>query len=437
MSHATNGHEHTDSAAASGAARCPTCGSRLTRERYERILRITEARRKQLAAERAAVVREREAIARERTSIERGGAAVERAKWEREMGVAARKIKRLCADAVAGRKAALAHEKQVQTEIRKREALEKQLTRQLATVQAKTRAAVETRIRNASLAADERHQRAVARLQEQLRTLGERRRRDEEHWKHTVAELQQKAESRDRAHFGDEGEEDLVAGLRAAFPGDRIERRGKGGDVLHAVIDAGRVVGTILYENKNRSGWQRAYLRQTKDAMETHGTRYGVLVTRTMPAHRSGLCVIGGVIVVVPALATQVVAVLREGIVAIERLRLSEQGKETKAGALLEYVRSQEFAGAIHRVQEKVANLREALWRERSSHDGWWRAREQDYAAVLRAATGIDARVVELLGTNGVKANGAPSSKGNGTKVNDAHIACRTTPPQPGGAAQQ
>jgi hypothetical protein len=225
----------------------------------------------------------------------------------------------------------------------------------------------------------------------------------------TILALQAKAEARDQIHFGPEGEEALVQVLREQFPGDRIEHRGKGGDVLHTVLDGGRVAGVIVYECKKTKGWQPGYLRQTKTAMETHHTKYGVLVTRALPPRRQGMCVLGGVIVAVPAIAPQIVAVLRDGILTISRLRLSEEGKAAKTHQLFDYLRGQDFSTAIQRVQEKVNELRDSLNRERSHHNGWWNSREALYAAILREASGIDARVSDLLGSGEAALNGAGS----------------------------
>ena len=348
MNKATTGTslELLGSVPADTVATCPTCDSPIPRERYDRILRIGEARQRQFADERAAIEREREAITRDREATTQAAVAAE---------------------------------------------------------QARAKVEEEARILEAKRIVEDQQGNVIDALREQLKTLEQRRRRDEEMWKETIVVLQQKADARDRAHFGPEGEEELVQALHEQFPDDRIEHRGKGGDVLHTVIDAGKPAGVIVYEVKKTRTFERAYVRQTKLAMETHGTTYGFLVSRALPARRSGLCVVSGVIVVEPALAATVAAVMRDGIVSISRLRLSEDGKAEKTNALFEYLRSQDFTAAIQRIQERLAELRESLTRERSFHDGWWSSREQQYAAILREAAGIDARIRDLL-------SGRPSS---------------------------
>ncbi len=215
--------------------------------------------------------------------------------------------------------------------------------------------------------------------------------------KRTVAELQRKAEDRDRSHFGPEGEEDVARNLRDAFPGDKIEAHGRAGDIVQVVIDHGREVGKVVFEVKNTKAFQRAFVRQTALAMESHSTSYGILVTRVLPARATGLCVIAGVIVATPVVVAHVAAVVRDGIVKIGRMRATETDKASMAGALVAYLRSDEFTAAIKRVHVTVGELRESLSRERSLHDGWWKTRETAYGAILREAVGVDAKVDELL----------------------------------------
>lgn len=378
------------------AAACPTCGTMLTQERYDSILRIDEARREEIAGERATLERERAAIIQERTNIAAEAVAAERSKWEAEVSRVQRDGDRQKKLAEANlERLARAHRQELQAELRKRDAQEKHLARQVAVAKAES----DGRVRQATRILKEHQRATIDELRGQLKTLDQRRRRDEDAWKQTVANLQRKAEDRDRAHFGPEGEEDLVRALRAQFSGDRIEHRGTGGDALQTVVDAGRDVARILYENKNTASWQRAYLRQTQRAMELHGTSYGVIVTRTLPRKAIGMCVLSGVIIVVPAIAAQVAAVLRDGILSISRLRLSEHGKSAKTTALFDYLRGNEFRACIQRVFQKLVELKENLHRERSHHDGWWASRENDYATILRATAGIDARVSELLGS--------------------------------------
>jgi len=61
----------------------------------------------------------------------------------------------------------------------------------------------------------------------------------------------------------------------------------------------------------------------------------------------------------------------------------------------------------MKRVGTKLTELHASLAREKSSHEGTWRTREQHYTAIARETSAIDGRVRDLLGGPGVaKANG-------------------------------
>ena len=367
-------------------------------DEYERILKIDQVRQKQLAEERAALELEREKLNHDRTKVVSTAVAAERSKWEAETSRAAVELGRLRKQGdVERERLSHAHERELQAETRKREVQEKRLVRELAAAQAKAKTEAEACIRETRQAVQKQQAQVIDDLRDQLKTLEQRRRRDEDTLRGTIADLQSKAEVRDKGHFGVEGEENLVRILREQFPGDRVEHHGKGGDVVHVVLDNGREAARIVFEVKKTRAWQAGYVRQTKTAMESRGTRYGILVSHALPARSSGISVVGGVVVVSPAIVANVVAIMRDGIITIARLRLSREGTEAKAAALLGYLRSDDFAVAIRRVQEKMGELRDALSRERSHHDGWWRSREQWYCAILRDVSEIDGRLRELL----------------------------------------
>ena len=375
----------------------------ITLAKYERIMKLDGARATQAAEARAALERERAQVTQERAQIATTAVTAARATWEAQATGLYKEAERQreVAETELARVARI-HEKEILAEVKKREMQEKLLAKTIASARAKATADAVKQARDAQRQIREQNGQVISELRAQLKTVEDRRRRDEDAWKKTVADLQNKVEVRDHVHFGPEGEADLVRALREQFPGDRIEHRGKAGDAIQIVVDGGKPVAKIVYEVKNTKFWQRDYLRQTQKAMDTHQTKYGILVSRNLPSRGAGMCVVQGVIVTAPSIATQIVTVLRDGIITIARLRVSEEDKSAKTFALYNYLRSDDFAHAIQRVQERIGDLRDALARERAQHDGLWTTREMGYAAILREASGIDARVQDLLGGRAV-----------------------------------
>jgi hypothetical protein len=408
MNH-TNGadrHESIDKENTSAAKRCPTCGAKISRQALERILRTDEAREAQLAEASAAIARQREELERSRAEIAEAAAAEESAKWEVEAQRAAREMLRLKASAAA------AQERAEQQQERKLTRLLHTISKMQARIE-KVDAAARMRVAQAAAAAkrdaEARHRTTEASLRDQLCTTEKRRQREADGMKRTIAELSRKAEAREQVHFGPEGEEALVTVLRGAFPGDRIEHHGQGGDVVHHVIERGKSIAKIVFEVKNAKSWESAYVTQTRDAMKKHETIHGVLVTRTMPARQTPIiAIIDDVIVVDPVVAAQVVSLIRDGIVAIARTSASQEHAAMKTEALIRYLRSDDFTGAMRRMAVKLQELRTMLSRERTQHDGWWRNRELAYTAILGDVAGLDAHVDDLLAATPANDNATP-----------------------------
>jgi len=399
-------------------ANCPACGSPISADQYERILRIDLARKKALDGERAKLDAEREALESEHDALDQerkaiAEAAVEaaRATWEADKARIVREFARLEKEAAKEKKRVERERDKERKALAARQAAsEEKLARQLAAERTKMRQAAEARIRDAKREAAEGQKAEVADLREQLKTSEQRRARDEAGYKKSIDEMKRKVDARDRQHLGPEGEEQLIAVLRAEFPADRIEHHGKGGDVLQVVMVDGREAGRLVYEVKNRSTWSADYIMQTQLAAEKHDTPHAILVSRVLPAPKTGMCIMRNVIVVAPVIAVHVASVVRDGIIAVHRLTTSEEGKSAKMAALFEYLRGQEFAMSMSRIAVKLTELHESLGRERSQHEGTWNRREQTYAAIARESSAVDGRVRDLLGGLGVaKTNGKPA----------------------------
>ncbi|MBL8918115.1 MAG: DUF2130 domain-containing protein [Myxococcaceae bacterium] len=322
-------------------------------------------------------------------------ATADRQRFQREL---ATEVRRAQGEARKGAAADLKkRDSEYRTAITKADRSIEHLTRQLDAQRREAEKTVEQRERAAQRLEKERARRQIDGLKNELKVMDERRKREEAEWKRTIEALKLKADGRDRAHFGPEGEEQLVAALKAEFPADLIEHRGKGGDVVHTVVSGGKPVGKIIYECKRTATWQKAFTRQLKDAMALHETRHGLLVSRALPLRSTGFVVTNGVLAVEPHLAASLAGIQRKAIVELAQARLSEDGKAAKTAELYEYLRSNDFGNAIRRVTDKVQELRDSLAKERSHHETWWNTREQHYATVLREVTGIDGRVRDIL----------------------------------------
>jgi hypothetical protein len=380
---------------------CPTCGARISRAEFERITRIDEARQKQLAEELAALARDKEDLERQRNEIAEAAGAEATAKLEAETQRLARETARAEKEAAAAQeRAEREHKKEVARVLRTLERMQAQVAKRdakakadVARAEARARAAASAAAREAKQA----HDKEAAALRAEVRLVERRRVREADGMRKTIAVLERKADDQNRRHFGAEGETSVLDALRDAYPGDRVERHGADGDIVHRVVDSGREIGRVIIECKNTRAFSKSYVAQAQRAMRAHQTSYGIVASRVLPGRHEGICVVDDVLVVQPPVVREVMAVIRSSMVTIARLSASDDGKASKAAAMLAYVRGGEFSAAMKRVASKVATVRKSLSRERSYHDGWWRTREDAYSSIARDIGAIETRVRDIL----------------------------------------
>lgn len=213
--------------------------------------------------------------------------------------------------------------------------------------------------------------------------------------------LERKLEHLTAAERGSFNEEDLVHELKQAFSDDHIEKRGKGGDILHEVFyRAGteRVrAGLIVYECKDTIHWDNAWVGDVKEAAEQRRTPHAVIVTRAFPPKHRDLFVREDVPIVHPDRMVALVRVLRRGIVEIHRAGLSAQGQAEKTMELYRYLTGDDFRQAFDSLEEISRELKGHLEDERKKHRQTWERREACYNDLAEKTAVIDERIRGII----------------------------------------
>jgi hypothetical protein len=103
------------------------------------------------------------------------------------------------------------------------------------------------------------------------------------------------------------------------------------------------------------------------------------------------------VFIVAPHLAASVARIMRDAIVGINRARISEEGKAQKTTEIYDYLRSDAFANAIARINDRIVRNRTLLEQERSLHVRWWSEREESDVVIYRETTVIESRIKDIV----------------------------------------
>ena len=200
--------------------------------------------------------------------------------------------------------------------------------------------------------------------------------------------------------LGKEAEIDLLAELNRAFPGDRITpvRRGvKGADIVHDVVEDSKRVGRIVYESKNVSNWSNNFISQAKQYQTQYDTPYVIVVSRSFPRKKKGLCILKNIPVVEPHMAVCLASVMRDGIRDIASIKTTNTGRNQKAQQLYDYIVSDKFATRFREVAESIESLRENQQKERDWHEDAWQDQTALYDKIDTRRRELDAQIKAIV----------------------------------------
>ncbi len=353
--------------------KCPLCGQTLPEAISDKDLRL---RKDRLAAA---------AVACEKDRLKRSFDREYHDRWDRE---------RRSIEARAQQKVAQQYEARVRDAERHAERkLERQFEKELADAKRGAAQAAKAAVRETKAQLDSLK---ASRDQERGRT-----EREKAGLRARVEELTRKLERRTSESLGEEGELDLYARLTGDFPGDRIERVGrgvKGADVLHYVMNGDAEIGRIVYESKNVATWQNAFVTRAKAYRSQYRTPYVFIVTRAFPHKNRGLCVVNGVPVVDPGAVSVLVELLRDSMLEIAHLRGAGSTRVTEAQALFDYILSDDFQTKFREVAETVKDLRDLQEKERDWHANHWTKQGSLYEQIGTQRREIDNQLKTLTG---------------------------------------
>lgn len=236
---------------------------------------------------------------------------------------------------------------------------------------------------------------ADARTAEQQRSS-----REIEMMRRQLAEQQRRLEKLSADERGEIGEAELLERLRREFPGDKIERLGKGrgsADIRHEVVERGQTCGVIIYECKNVKDWSNAYVEQARKSRTLHKASHAVLVSTAFPKNAKYLCFVRDVPVVHGSIVTSVVRCLRQELAVRAGTGGTAADRERRADRLLQYVKGEEFIRQMTIVADSMVDLRSIQSKERSAHLRIWEQQAQVFEQLESAHTKISTRVDSIV----------------------------------------
>lgn len=181
----------------------------------------------------------------------------------------------------------------------------------------------------------------------------------------------------------------LIAQLKKKFPEDSFLHTGKGGDVVHSVVQEGETVGIILYECKRVKNYSSGHVSQTFLAKEKRKADFGILVTNAMKKGTQGFYSEKGVLIVHPAGVLSLVAVLRVQMVRIAAMKLGQLERDQAVKLTLAYLQGPEFSNSMDSIVRETSLLYDELREEIKTHYVVWKKRYGSYTRMHLEASRV------------------------------------------------
>lgn len=175
--------------------------------------------------------------------------------------------------------------------------------------------------------------------------------------------------------------------LASMFPLDtilEIKKGAKGGDCIQTVHTHNRQnCGTIYYESKRTKDFQNCWIEKFKDDIRDKGADLGVLVSEVLPSGMDRMGMKEGIWICTFDEFKSLCQVLRETIILVSNVAVSQENKGDKMHLLYSYLTSKTFAMQIEAIVEGFSLLKSDLEAEKRAMQRIWKQREKQIEKVI------------------------------------------------------
>ena len=196
---------------------------------------------------------------------------------------------------------------------------------------------------------------------------------------------------------GLEFEENLYKRLKREFPEDKVEHKGKGGDILHSAVLDGEIVGSIIYECKQTPTIQTAHIRQAADAKKSREAHFAILVTTGTRKKFTGLAHEDGVLIVTPLGVVPLAHLCRAHLIEMAKARLDKDEKNRIAAELLGYITSPAHRVPLEQAIQRTEKAGKLLKKEVREHFSVWQERYELYQTIRWDISHVQTNIQRVL----------------------------------------
>lgn len=215
-----------------------------------------------------------------------------------------------------------------------------------------------------------------------------------------VSDLKRALENKTNEELGEGAHMNLLEELKAEFKDDKIERIPKGApgaDIQHIVMHRRQNCGTILYDSKNHIQWRNEHVSKLRRDQLAGKAEHAILSTLKFPQGTRQVCVQDGVLIANPARVVALATILRQNLIQVHTLRLSQADRESKMATLYEFITSDRCTQLLSRIDERADSLQDQQDREIRWHQNHWKKQGEAIRAIQKAKADLANEVEALI----------------------------------------
>lgn len=205
--------------------------------------------------------------------------------------------------------------------------------------------------------------------------------------KKKLDEAKSQAEQGSMQLQGQVQELEILELLREFHPYDECTQSKTGSnaaDILQIVRTAsGAECGKIYYESKRTKSWSNDWIKKFKQDNVNTKADILVLVTNALPKDIQRYGIIDGVWICSFVDVKELSLVLRYGLLKLQSVAITQQGKETKMEALYKYLTSEDFKSVFESILEGFKTIQDSHHSEKLRMQRFWKEREKVLEKVL------------------------------------------------------
>ena len=153
----------------------------------------------------------------------------------------------------------------------------------------------------------------------------------------------------------------LLAKLKELYSNDKFIHTGKGGDIIQIILEQKKAIGKIVYECKKVKKYDPKFIKQAKEARKLREADFAILVTNAFPSKKQYYFVEKTVFVISPISLEPITYTLRESLIRISVLKISNEAKQLAVQKIYDYLSSNDYNNRINDTMIQLVDLRNDL----------------------------------------------------------------------------